>query len=174
MLGRWSDLSVSFEEPDLVVQFKDGPRLLVTCKRPRSMNSLPSNIEKAASQIDDAGAIRPGVGIVMIGMEPIFHLSKNPAKPFRALTAKTEAEGLEYGNRIINEAPKKGMGAQGKAFNGRSAGVLYWGPWVFSCDEEGGTLRTVNIRKRVYNSAFAGSQQLMKELDRRMFEPDVA
>jgi hypothetical protein len=169
-LARWPDLSISFEEPDLVLQVENGPRLLIACKRPRSLKSLPANINRAASQIDDVGATKPGVGILMMGMEPIFHLSNNPGKPFKVLTARTEGEGLEYGSRIIDEAAEVAMGAQERAFNGRSAGVLYWGPWVFACDEGGGTLRTVNLRKRVFNSAFPGSQHLMQELDRRMFD----
>jgi hypothetical protein len=103
-------------------------------------------------------------------MEPIFHLSKTPGKPFRVLMAKTEAEGLERASELINQAPDVGTGAQEKAFNGRSVGVLYWGPWVFSCDEDGGTLRTIDIRKVVFSSVFPGSQQVMWELSRRMFD----
>lgn len=40
MLARWPDLKVSFEEPDLSVTFLDGLRMLIACKRPRSLNSL--------------------------------------------------------------------------------------------------------------------------------------
>jgi hypothetical protein len=91
------ELTVAFEEPDVVACFPSALPFVVACKRPRSLKSVAANIRGAKHQIRRCG--KPGV--IVIGMEVIFHRTDTDSTAVR-IPRGTDAEGV----RLIEEAIK--------------------------------------------------------------------
>jgi hypothetical protein len=70
-------LTISFDEPDIVLFASDGSRLGLACKRPRNVPRLRERLTEAAAQIT-AGTDH---GLIVIGVEPLFHRSNDPERP---------------------------------------------------------------------------------------------
>lgn len=69
--------TVTFEEPDVVLHVKSGDRLGLACKRPRNLRQLRERIKEAADQVK----AQPFQGVIVIGVEPLFHKSGDPQRP---------------------------------------------------------------------------------------------
>ncbi len=70
-------LAITFDEPDIVLHSSDGHRLGLACKRPRNVRRLRERLGEAADQIT-AGIDQ---GVIVIGVEPLFHRSNDPQRP---------------------------------------------------------------------------------------------
>jgi hypothetical protein len=70
-------LTITFDEPDIVLHANDGSRLGLACKRPRNVPRLRQRLTEAAAQI----TVGTDQGVIVIGVEPLFHRSNDPQRP---------------------------------------------------------------------------------------------
>ena len=69
--------AITFEEPDVVLHVKDGDKLGLACKRPRNVRQLRERVKEAADQV----TAQPFPGVIVIGVEPLFHKSGDRQRP---------------------------------------------------------------------------------------------
>jgi hypothetical protein len=115
-------LTITFDEPDIVLHTSDGHRLGVACKRPRNRERLRERLRDATAQV----TARPDQGVIVIGVEPLFHKSQDPKRPTitylgEPWMVKAEAE------RILDDALGSAEKEIAAALNDGVAGILFCG-----------------------------------------------
>ncbi len=115
-------LTITFDEPDIVLHSSDGDRLGLACKRPRNVRRLRERLGEAAAQIT-AGMDQ---GVIVIGVEPLFHRSNDPQRPtitYLGDVAMVRAEA----NRILDDALDSARLEIDSALAKGVAGILFCG-----------------------------------------------
>lgn len=69
--------AITVEEPDVVLHVRDSDKLGLACKRPRNVRQLRERVKEAADQV----TAQPFPGVVVIGVEPLFHRSGDRQRP---------------------------------------------------------------------------------------------
>lgn len=96
---RWRALTVSLDEPDIVLTpSQGGPSISIACKRPRRMESVGQAILKAREQITRRGH----QGVIVVGMESIFHSTANAGRPTGFYVARDRQHLQSKGRRLID------------------------------------------------------------------------
>lgn len=131
-LVRWIGQGVSIDEPDIVITIPAG-RLALALKRPRSIPSVGSAIEKARKQIGRTGL----KGMIVIGTEALFHHSNDPARPTVLYQVATDEDAEKEGRRIVKAAA---LQAKREIINAclRESGVggiLFFGALTYLCTD---------------------------------------
>lgn len=115
-------LSIEFDEPDIVVRLSDGDRFGIACKRPRNVARMRERIREATRQVQSGSQL----GIIAIGIEPLFHHSGDIARPtivYRADSAMARSEA----NGILDRAVMAAIPDIRSAFDDGVAGILFCG-----------------------------------------------
>lgn len=86
------------------------------------------NVDDARHQLGEWLSNKPGFGVIMIGMEPIFHLSDKPDRPFKLLMASTPEEGIAAGEVLLDKATADPDGEVEKAYARGVLATTYWSP----------------------------------------------
>jgi hypothetical protein len=115
-------LTITFDEPDIVMHSSEGHRLGLACKRPRNVDRLRERLGEAADQItagDDQG-------LIVIGVEPLFHKSHDPERPtvtYLGDASMVRAEANRILDNALGSARLEIVSALGKGV----AGILFCG-----------------------------------------------
>ena len=115
-------LAVTFDEPDIVLHTSEGERLGLACKRPRNAKRHRKRLPEAAVQV----TARSYQGVVVIGVEPLFHRSGDQERPtitYLGDGPMVKAEAY----RILDEAIYSAAKEIDAALNHGVAGVLFRG-----------------------------------------------
>lgn len=115
-------LTITFDEPDIVLHSSDGHRLGLACKRPRNVARLRERLGEAAAQIT-AGADQ---GVIVIGVEPLFHRSNDPERPTITYLGDLWMVRAEA-NRILDAAIESASLEIVAALSKGVAGILFCG-----------------------------------------------
>lgn len=166
-LARATELTVSLEEPDIVVTLASGRSFLIACKRPRSTAGVPNCIRKAKRQIRDQRNGRPAV--ILIGTEAIFHKSDKPGK--KTVIYKTESpdRARAIGAAKIEEAIRASERETERALADGVAAIMYCGVLVYLLKHPPAFYALI-LRRGIWNRAEPGSQNLLRQLERILFE----
>jgi hypothetical protein len=95
LVGSWWD--VSFDEPDVVLRSEGADPVAIACKRPQNRDRLRERIPEAVRQIENSGI----PGIVVLGVEPIVHASRDPKRPAH-FEADTPEEHWREADRLVD------------------------------------------------------------------------
>lgn len=165
-LARDPELEVSFEEPDIIASFEEHA-MLFACKRPRAIESVGASIRKARHQVRDARTLhrsRPTVGVIVVGMEAIFHRPREGAgvePTFYRFADRAEAQ--REGERELVKAIVAGTDQAEKACREGVAGLIYFGTIVFFTSRPN-AYQNLLFCKTVYNGAIPASDGFIAHL----------
>jgi hypothetical protein len=114
-------LKVFFDEPDIVVHFTE-EKLGLACKRPRNVARLRERIREAADQV----ARQPFQGVIIMGVEALFHKSGDPKRPTITYLAD-QGRLVARATEILDEAIARARPDIVAAFQKGAAGILFCG-----------------------------------------------
>jgi hypothetical protein len=126
-LTRAEWLSVSLEEPDIIVTLPSGNSFALACKRPRADKSVGANIDDARDQIARGGH---AVAAIVVGMEPILHRPSDPGQCPTIHVSQTREQARAWGMARIAEAAASAAHETERAFECGVLSVVYFGVLV--------------------------------------------
>jgi hypothetical protein len=159
-------LTVSLEEPDIVVTLPNGFRFAFACKRPRHAGRVGPMVREAADQVTGSGL----PGIAVIGVEALLHRSEDPTRKTVFYAASNPESARAEGERIVGEAIAEARKDISRAFEKGLGGILFCGIMTFTSQRPSAYAWNW-IRQRVPNPSVAPAAKVLAVIDGLLFEP---
>ena len=168
-LAKWRSIRVQLAEPDILFELPNTPaQFALACKRPRTIKSSGRALEEAAQQIRKNR--RPG--IIVLGMEAIFHGSQLPKRPVVVYQAETPHDAKRHGSGIMDIVAEETSVHQQRAFQGEVDGALLCGILTYWCKRPS-AYAYAWLRRPILNPRVPESESIVGGLDTLLFERTV-